>query len=63
MKLRLTITVEYTPNGETLDTLREYLSNIADYAYANGMVTGDTAAEVTSWHVEVHDITAPEGGR
>lgn len=47
--LRLTLDVTYTPNGVTVDELRERLENVATGAVNEGLITGDSAAEVQTW--------------
>lgn len=63
VKLRLTFEVEYAPHGVSVDTLRESLLQMCNHAITNGMITGDTEAEVENYKmtaVEVDDGLSEE---
>jgi hypothetical protein len=54
-KLRLVLDVDYIPDGTSKERLEEMLKDIASYAADRGLMTGDTAAYVDSWHARVED--------
>ena len=51
--VRLTLDVSYTLNGESLDDMVERLRRMCERAIGEGMLTGDTPAEVESYSIEV----------
>jgi hypothetical protein len=51
--LSLIVNVTYEPNGESEDTLRELLYEVAKRAASEGLLSGGTNAEVVSWNSEV----------
>lgn len=55
-KLRLTIEVEYDLNGESVQTLKSYLFDLADRAAGEGMLTGCTDAEIVAWSANVDEV-------
>lgn len=55
-KLRLTIEVEYTLNGASIQELKENLAAGAEYLAGIGMFTQDTEAEVETWDEEVVEM-------
>jgi len=59
--LKLTITVEYTLNGASIDELKENLAAGAEYLAGIGKFTQDTEAEVETWEesVEKVDLDTP----
>lgn len=54
--LRLSIEVSYEPNGVETSELETLLTRAADHLAGEGLFTGETAAEVTSWHPHVEAI-------
>jgi hypothetical protein len=54
MKLTLTLTVEYNPDGTKAEELKALLDQLVQEAVNNGRLTGETPATVESYH---HDIT------
>ena len=52
-KLRLILEVDYIPNGVSENALKEMLLAIADKAAADGLMTGETPAEVELWYKRV----------
>lgn len=55
--LRLVLSVTFLPNGESVESLRDRLMNIAETAANRGQMTGDGPAEVDDWKAEVEDVT------
>lgn len=53
MKLKLTLFVEYEPNGVTVEELRQNLQYVASNAAGNGLLTGSSDAEVVTWNATV----------
>lgn len=53
VRLSLRLDVAYEPNGETEASLRDRLRQVAEYAYAEGLLSGDSDAEVADWSVRV----------
>jgi len=47
--IRLTVTVSYDLNGESVEAMEKRLLSVADFASGEGLFTGDTEAEVTEW--------------
>lgn len=47
--LTLTLTVTYNPNGVDLNTLKQNLIDVADHAASQGLLTGESAAEVDEY--------------
>ena len=56
MRLRLTLTVDYIPHGETVGTLRAHMLDVVDHATNNGLLTGETAAEVGEYSVKLETL-------
>jgi hypothetical protein len=56
-KLTLTLEVDYDLQGADVDELRTNLRTIAEFAAANGMITGDTEATVETWSASVVNDT------
>ena len=56
--LAVTITVMYEKNGVSEAELKDLLHDIASRAVDNGMLTGETNAEVLRWnsHVEKGEL-------
>jgi len=52
-KLRLVIDVDYFNNGEAEETLEHLLKAIAAKAANDGLMTGETPAEVETWTAKV----------
>ncbi len=55
-KLRLTLDIEYYPNGVSVKTLKSMLEQIAHNAAGQGLMTGETAAEVETWSAKVEEV-------
>ena len=55
--LRLVLSVTFFPNGESVESLRARLMDIAETAANRGGMTGDGPAEVDGWKAEVEDVT------
>lgn len=55
--LRLSLSVTFLPNGESVKSLRDRLMDIAETAANRGGMTGDGPAEVEDWKAEVEDVT------
>ncbi len=51
--LTLHLQVEYCPNGENTETLKTLLQTCADHLAGEGLLTGETAAEVNSWQSKI----------
>ncbi len=62
VKLRLTLDVEYGSNGTDPEDLRRNLEYLVANGAANGMLTGETAAEVETYDFAVRP-TEVRGGR
>lgn len=60
MNLKLTLDVKYIPNGVTATELKRLLAGIVSHAMSEGLVTGDTEAEVESHSVEIEETLADE---
>lgn len=56
-KLCLILEVEYDNNGVDRNTLQRMLIDIAEDAMDEGVVTGETPAEVKNWRVYVSPFT------
>lgn len=56
MKLRLTFNVEYATHGVSKKELSDRLVAICDYAMNDGLLTGDTPAEVRNTECTVRAI-------
>ena len=54
--LRLTLTVQYTPNGTSDNALYDLLYDIARHAAGDGLMTGETPAEVNIWSSSVEVV-------
>lgn len=52
-RLRLTLDVSYVLRGESAGDMVARLEKAADYAIQNGMLTGDSAAEVDEYSMDV----------
>lgn len=52
VRLRLTLDVTYSLNGESADSLAELLRDLVQRAVGNGLLTGDTACEVEEYSME-----------
>lgn len=58
MKLRLTLDVEYIPNGVDAQWLKDNLMNVASRAIGEGLLTGDSEAEVETYLIKVTEPKA-----
>jgi len=54
--LRLTITVTYRITSQDLDALAWQLRRVATLAADNGLLTGETDAEVLTWQADVAEV-------
>jgi len=64
--LTLTLTVRYLPNGVDTTKLAHLLENVAHHAANNGLLTGETDAEVDCWDCDVSGggkTSAQESGK
>lgn len=57
--LRLTLDVTYEANGEDIGELKRMLEQAVERSIGNGMLTGETAAEVDSWSMKVAEQEEP----
>jgi len=58
--LQLEIMVDYQPNGVSKEALADLLAQIGDRAAHEGLMTGETPAEVAGWLVQVRDLATGE---
>ena len=56
--LRLTIEVSYETNGVSMKELELMLDDAANHMAGEGLFTGETAAEVTTWKHSIDGIHA-----
>lgn len=56
LKLRLSLDIEYTLNGVSEQYLRRQLEFIMENAMSNGMVTGESDAEIENWDMRIHRV-------
>jgi hypothetical protein len=56
VKMRLTLDVSYQPNGVSAEALADLLRAIADSAAGDGLMTGETEAEVDTWECKVQEL-------
>lgn len=56
IKLRLTLDVEYELNGEEACFLKNNLESLVFRAMGDGLLTGDSDAEVECWTCEVEEM-------
>ena len=54
-RLRLTITVSYDLNGCAVADLEKQLHDAANHLASEGLLSGETAAEVTEWDATVEE--------
>jgi hypothetical protein len=52
-KIKLTLTIDYKLNGEKTETLEDQLLSAVNYLTMNGMLTGNTEAEVEKWKTSI----------
>lgn len=57
--LRLTLSVAYVLNGESAEEMAARLRRMCEHAIGHGMLTGDSAAEVDQYAIEVCVPPAP----
>lgn len=57
-RLRLTFDIDYALNGEPLADMIERLRRMAERAVGNGMLTGDSPAEVEQYSMSVTEVPA-----
>lgn len=53
LQLTLTLTVNYDLQGADPAALKDMLMGVANHAFAEGMITGDTEAEIEKWKASV----------
>lgn len=58
VRMQLVLDVTYIPNGVSADDLRDTLSSMVQRAIGNGLLTGDSAAEIDAYETAI--TTAPE---
>lgn len=56
MQLKLTMIVDYAPNGVSVTDLKHNLEYVAKHAAAEGMLTGDSDAKVEVWSATVDEV-------
>jgi hypothetical protein len=56
IKLRLTLDVEFDPQGMTVDRLKDHLYRVVRDATNNGTLTGDTPATVEHYTASVKQL-------
>jgi hypothetical protein len=56
IKLRLTVDIEYIPNGASLLELTSMMGAIPRLASHQGLMTGDSPAEVYGWTFNVEKV-------
>ncbi len=54
--LILLVSVTYLPEGVPTADLKHYMTGVVDYALNHGLFTGESPAEVDTWHVEVKEV-------
>jgi hypothetical protein len=59
VRLRLTLDVTYTLNGNSVADMQDRLRQAVEHAIGNGMLTGDSAAEVDEYSAEVVEQPEP----
>lgn len=57
LKLKLTAVVEYDLKGTNPLEVKGNLEDIVGNALGNGLLTGNSDAEVDSWSVSVEDVS------
>ena len=55
---RLTLDVTYLLNGEAAPELLARLERMCELAIGEGLLTGETAAEVDTWSIDVSEVTS-----
>lgn len=58
-QVRLTLNVAYLLNGEPLEEMTWHLRRMCELAIGNGLLTGDSAAEVDCYTLDVSALPAP----
>lgn len=56
LQLRLTLTVDYDPNQTPKEVLVDNLLRVASLASGEGLMTGETDAEVGCWSADVVEV-------
>jgi hypothetical protein len=56
IKLRLTLDVEFDPQGETIDKLKDRLYRVIRESVNNGVLTGDSGATVEHYTASVKQL-------
>lgn len=59
VRMRLTLDVTYSLNGEAPEDMGHRLKNAAESAIQNGILTGDSAAEVEEYSMDVMETEEP----
>lgn len=60
LKLRLSLDIEYTPNDVSERFLRGQLEFMVKNAMSNGLVTGETDAEIENWDMRINRVDPEE---
>ncbi len=58
VELRLTLRISYQPNGTPVAKLKENLADLLAFAFADGLITGSTTAEVLSHETRVEEYAS-----
>lgn len=58
-QVRLTLNVAYLLNGESLEEMTRRLHRMCEHAIGNGLLTGDSAAEVDCYTLDVSALPPP----
>jgi hypothetical protein len=56
LSLELTLRVDYNLNGEDGETMRQQLERAVQHLTNNGLLTGETAAEVEKWTAVIENV-------
>ena len=54
--LVLTLTVTFSPNGVPVEELGENLTRIVRFGADDGMMTGESPAEVDTWETSIEEV-------
>jgi hypothetical protein len=60
LTLELKLIVTYIPNGVSEEELKTNLANLVTVGMGNGLLTGDTPAEVDFHYYEIEQYERPE---
>jgi len=59
MKRRITIDIDYSLNGTPPEKIDDLLDHAMRLLAGEGLLSGETTAEVDTWHYEIKDPTLP----